>query len=359
METQEFTTETQEVEKDSAAIETTTESDVTTDTEQETLSADSEKGLKETLLDIKNSKKTTKATTESTPQAAESEWQPSYKYKVNDKELEFDETLKPLVASAEVEKKIRELYEKSAGIDEIKSKRDHVLAERDELKNQYAEVSRKTENIVNELKKLGGHIKSDDLDSAFEQLNISPEKVKQWAIAKFQEDELPADQKAIIFQNRQLQKEKMAKDEAYQSLKMQIDQISYQNAVTELNLELSKPDIQNIINEFDTRVGQQGAFRAEVIRRGQWYESVHKQSPSTSQLVAEVSRLYGNSTMSKPGSVEYPQGQHQSQVIVQNQQTKPVITGFSGASSNKSPMRKTYNSLEDLRKAKEELQQQA
>jgi hypothetical protein len=51
-------------------------------------------------------------------------WKPSFKFKVKDKELEFDDFVKPIIKTKDLEQKFKDLYEKAHGLDEVKTSRE-------------------------------------------------------------------------------------------------------------------------------------------------------------------------------------------------------------------------------------------
>src|SRR5574343_1562020 len=71
-------------------------------------------------------------------------YQPTYKFKVKDQELEFDDLFKPLVTSKEAEAKIREFHEKYHGIEEVKKHRD-------EIRQNWESYRQNDEPVLNQL----------------------------------------------------------------------------------------------------------------------------------------------------------------------------------------------------------------
>lgn len=275
-----------------------------------------------------------------TPQA----YVPSFKFKVKDKELDFDDFVKPVVKTKDVEQKIKDLYEKAHGLDEVKTSRDSFKAQADEWKGKYTTVE-------TSLQTLGGYVKKDDFRSFFQALNIPKEKIIKYAIEELKYQEMPADQRAIL--DAQREKEQALEQTSFQNqtLQQQMAQMIQKQTEFELNQELTKSDVAQAISAYDTRLAKPGAFKAEVIRRGQYYEAVHKTSPPASQLVAEVLSLIGVQAQAQQGTEAASQGTS-SQTVQQSQ--KPVISSFQGSGA-KSPARKVPQSIEDLRKMRQQL----
>jgi len=276
---------------------------------------------------------------------AESAWTPNFKFTVKDKALEFDDFIKPIVKNKELETKIREMYEKAYGIDEVKSVRDTFKTQAEEWKGKYGQVEQS-------LQTLGGYVKKGDFRTFFQALNIPKDKIIQYAIEELKYQDLPADQRAALEQQRQSQAEFEQAQQQNQMLQTQMQQMAVQQATFELDQALNRPDAVQVAQAYDARAGKLGAFKAEVIRRGQYYEAVHKISPPASQLVAEVLNLVGVQAQAQQGSQATSIGTPSQ--VVQAQKDKPVIPAFQGGGA-KSPAAKIPTSIDDLRKMREQL----
>jgi hypothetical protein len=285
--------------------------------------------------------------------AALSDWKPNFKFKVKDKELEFDDTLKGLIKSKDLETKMRELHEKAYGLDDVK-------AGRDTLKTQLAEKSQQFEQVSTSLKALGSLVQRKDYDSFFQALKIPKQEIINYAIQELKYAELPADQKAAIDQQRRQQQELFQVQNQNQTYQQQLAELTVKQTNFEMDQAISSPEVKAIADSFDARVGKPGAFKLEMIKRGQFYENVHQVSPPASQLAAELISLIGSQTPAQPGVIQNSQGtQSQQAQVVQNQAQKPVIPSFAGGSSTKAVTKKVPTSVEDLRKLRQErLQQQ-
>ena len=286
---------------------------------------------------------------DSAAQTVVDDWKPNFKFKVKDKELEFGDDLKGLIKSKDLETKMRELHEKAYGLDEVKGTRDQVKQQLQAEQQKYGQVEQS-------LKVLGDYVQKKDFHSFFKALSIPKEDIIAYAIQELKYAELPADQKAQIDQQRQLQDQLRTEQSHSQQIQQQMSQLSVQQTNWELSQELGKPDVNQFANAYDTRVGKPGAFREEIIRRGQYYENVHKISPPVSQLVTEILNLAGH-TPNPQGVGAIPQQNGQaSQFAPNQQQPKPVIPSFAGASATKSPTKKVPTSIADLKQMRQDLQ---
>lgn len=273
-------------------------------------------------------------------------WSPNFKFKVKDKELEIEDLFKPLVKDKNSETKVRELYEKAHGLDEVKTSRDTFKTQAEEWKGKFTQVE-------DNLKTIGSYARKGDFGTFFELLNIPKEKIIQYAIEELKYQELPPEQRQAIEQQRKLQNDYETQTQQNQTLQQQMANLVTQQATMELNQALATPETVSSIAAFDARAGKPGAFKAEVIRRGQYYEAVHKISPPASQLVTEVLQLVGVQTQA-------PQGTDATSQVAPGQGSttqKPVIPSFSG-SSTKSPVQKVPTSIDDIRAIRQQRVQQ-
>jgi hypothetical protein len=122
----------------------------------------------------------------------------------------------------------------------------------------------------------------------------------------------------------------------------------------ELSFELAKPEIAQFVQSFDERVGKPGAFHQEVLKRGAYYEAVHKTTPPAQQVVQEVAQLIG---FQMAGGNPAVQQQTNVAATPAPATKKPVIPSFNGSGST-SPTRKVVTSTADLRKLRQSMQAQ-
>lgn len=272
-------------------------------------------------------------------------WKPSFKFKVKDKELEFDDFVKPIIKTKDLEQKFKDLYEKAHGLDEVKTSREAFKQQVEEWKGKYSQVE-------NSLQTLGAYVKKGDFRTFFQALNIPKDKIIQYAIEELKYQELSPEQRQQVDLQRQQQTEFEMAQTQNQTLQTQMAQMIQRQTEMELSQELAKPEIVSAITAYETQLGKAGAFKAEVIRRGQYYEAVHKISPPASQLVSEVLALVGVQAQTQQGSQAASQSTPSQ--VVQNQQAKPVISSFQGGGA-KSPAKRVPTSIEDLRKMRQQL----
>jgi hypothetical protein len=266
---------------------------------------------------------------------------PNFKFKVLDKELEFDEFLKGVIKDPETEKKVRELHEKAYGLDSVK-------ADRSTLRNELAQTKEKIGRTDAALETIGNYVRQGDFDSFFEALRIPKDHILKYALQLVQREQDP-NVKAQWEANRQAQQQAQHYQTEAQRLEQEKRQFYTQQGEFELSQAISRPELAGIVQTYDTGIGQPGAFRSYVIRIGQALEA-QGHEVSVEQAVQEAVR---HLQAVNPSLASTPMGQQQQtagRVVQPNQ--KPVIPNVQGRGT--SPVRSTYRSLDDLRKLAKE-----
>lgn len=264
---------------------------------------------------------------------------PNFKFKhVNgdgkDAEAEIDDLFKPLVKSADVEKKIRELHEKAYGIDFVK-------ADRGKLQQTHAQVSGELAELKAGVDQLRTFVANRDLDSFFEGLQIPQNLVLQWALEKAQYAKMTPEQRAQVDARRDQTRQLSTLQQQNQSLAAQAQQASAQARTQELDMTLTRPEIAATVTAFDSRAGRAGAFRSEVIRRAQHHALTTGEDISAEAVIMEMTAMYAP-FLAAATAPAAPQGQ-----ATTTTQAKPVIPNIGGRGT--SPAKKVPKSLDDLR----------
>jgi hypothetical protein len=264
---------------------------------------------------------------------------PNHKFKVLDKERDFDDWAKAGIKDADTEKKVRELYEKAYGLDFVKQERQTIRSELDATRQKVQEQDKAIET-------LGSYAKSKDWDSFFEALSIPKNDILSYALALVQREQMPPEQKAQWEASRQAQQQAKYYQEQNQQLQSSQQQFMVQQREWELNQEISKQDYSGVVQAYNAGMGNPGAFRDYVVKIGVAYDA-QGQDISVGQAVAEaVKHLRAvNPSLGMP-----QQTQAVSQVVAPS--NKPVIPNIQGRGT--SAVKSTVRSLDDIRaKAKE------
>ncbi len=270
---------------------------------------------------------------------------PNFKYKVLKEEKEIPEWARPFVTSADVEKNVRELFEKADGIEAVKTHRDQLVQENETMRTEWAPVIQNVQTVV-------GHLQRGDMDSFFEALNIPEAAVLKYALYRLQLKENPQ-QLAAHEQMRQMQLHNLQLQQQLEQSNSGYTNIAVQTREIQLDTHLGRPEILTAVQSFDQRVGKPGAFRTEVIKRGKMYAAMEQDAP-VEQVVSEVLQLIGwqgQNTQAQPnvqngaGGAAAPAAGAGTPVAGQAKPTLPNVRG-----KGTSPAQKVFRSTDEIRK---------
>ena len=289
---------------------------------------------------------------EITSAPTEEAYKPNVKYKVMDKEFEIPKQFHSLMKDAESEKMVRELYEKAGGLDVVKTKLADTRTERDKFQQESTQIKASIDglrSVYQSAMQTGNLLK---LDTFFERLKIPEQVIMQYALAKVNFAELPAEQRQLI--QSQMQSEKQAEMLATQNQQYQQQVAAQMQATKAVQMEaaLARADISPIAEAFDTRQGKPGAFR-EIVRQHGEYRWNQGTDLTPDQAAQEVIRIYGLQAVANAQSAVAPQGNQTDasgqpsgkKVVQRTTATIPNIQGRSGAS----PLKGKPKSIEDLK----------
>jgi len=266
-------------------------------------------------------------------------YEPNFKFKYavdgsKQQEAEIDEFLRGVIKDEETEKKVRDLYEKAYGIDFVKQ-------DRDSLKDQYTKVQEEFTSQTQALQQAGAYVKHKDYDSFFKVMGIDKKDILEYAlgIAQYQQMD-PAQRQAYDAQINE--RSRLAQLELQnEQLTQNYQQFAARQREMELDNALMRQDVHGVASSFDQRVGRPGAFRDEVIKRGQLYAYQGHDVP-VDQVITELVGIYSTPTVNG-ATTQQPQMQQG-----QQQQPKPVIPNVQGKGT--SPVKRVPRNLDDIRK---------
>lgn len=263
---------------------------------------------------------------------------PDWKFKVKDKEYEIDEFLRGSVKDEESYKKLKRLYERSHGLDE-------VLQSRDQLKAQFEEVQptlKEYKQIVKSLNEISHYYNNGDLDSFFAKLQIPYEVLANYVREKSAQAQLPPQVQQQLERARQASQDAYNYQQRLMELQESQQQIEIQGRIQYLESVISSKagDVATKFNE--AQGGNPEAFRNFVIYRAQQLTR-ELGRPATAEEAVErakedLARLMGTQsapqpTPNQPGAVGA---------------TPPVIPNVKAGAQ--SPVRTPPKSLDDLKK---------
>lgn len=280
------------------------------------------------------------------PEGEPAAYTPNWKFKVLDKEYEIDEFARSAIKSAEHEQKMKELYQKAHGLDHIKPKYQQT---RETLSQVQARLQQEHEPLVSQIRQLGAEAQKGELEPLLQAFKVSDEVLFKAAQARLKYRELPAEEKARIDREKELSRKAAQGDQSVQTLQQAYVAQAVEFRSMQLDHALGKPEIQEIAQAMDARFGKPGAFRSEVIKRGQLAYISQRQDIPVDQLVKEVAAEWGPFVRGAQASANPATPTNTAGAAPQ----KKVIPNI--GSSQGSPARKEVRSIADLKKLAAEM----
>ena len=270
-------------------------------------------------------------------------WEPNYNYRYGDDEYEMDERVKALIKDPETNEFVRDMVERAHGVDLLKEQRQHLREEVGQLKH----IESQRQNAVNQMTQL---LQQGDIRAFTKAWGITPEQVRQLAFEDMRVQEMPPEDRAAYDRQQQVQEQAWALQQQNQQLQQRYNHMAVNQREGELQNVLHNERYSTAAQSFDERAGRPGAFREEIIKRGQYYAQVHQKDVPPNILADELLTYVGQPqpTQSQGG---YAQPQAKKPVMqVQQKPTLPQIRGNSG-----SPIKSKVRSIADLKKLASEL----
>lgn len=278
------------------------------------------------------------------PAVEEPPYTPNFKFKASDKEYEFDPLVQKFVKTPDVEKHLRELYEKSYGLDTVKGRFQ-------DLKTRYEEASTTNQQLLGGLQDLRESYQSGDFDSFFKKLNIPQEKVLQWVLDKAHYNQLPPEQKAILDSRKSAEERARMLEKQNETLQTTHMEQLTQAREYALSVGLERPDVKQFAEAYEAARGP-GKFKELVISQGQLAYYTKGVDISPEEAIKAAMDLVGVQQMqqqqaAKPVPQYIPPVRDEPKTV----KTLPKVEGKSSAS----PVSRKFKSLAELKQYSKEL----
>jgi len=267
---------------------------------------------------------------------------PNTKFKVMGQEKAFDDFLIPVIKDADTEKKIREMYERSHGLDSVKGDREQLRAKINEIEPSY-------NRIIGELGRAQKAIESDDFETVAESLGLSEQTVLKWAHHIVKKSEMPEDQKRLHAQARETQRRAEQLEAEKEQWTQQQSSYAVQQKEAELVGVMSRPDVAQAVQQFDNGMGYAGAFRDAVIQYGKAMSMGGTDISAEAAVEGVLKQMRAvNPSFGVLGGQTNP-----NIVAPSNKATLPNIKG-----TGTSPIKQRPKNLDDLRKIARSFQEE-
>jgi len=274
------------------------------------------------------------------------EWKPNFKVKAYDKEFEIPEKFRGLITK-ENEADFRDAFEKAYALDVMKEKNQKIR----ETNEQYQKrIETEYAPKLQRFEKLAKFIEKDDFDSFVENSNIPglEEKMQKWMLRRLQLRDLPPEQQALYNDARAAQVKAYQLEEENAGYKQQFAQLSQEQQAKQVDAQLNdldnyvaQPGIEEVAKSFDTRLGQDGSFKLEVLRRAAVVAQQQQREVTVKEAVDDFVKMLG-------GTQAAPTLPNQNGQAPQVQTPKPTLPNLQGKAT--SPAIQKVKSLDDLKK---------
>lgn len=273
---------------------------------------------------------------------------PNFKVKVMNKEHEIPEMYRGLMKDAETEKQVREIFERSIGLDVVK-------AERARLQEEHKQVKGEHETLTRSLKTLSDFLNNGDLEAFFSSVKITDEQIMRYAAEKLQYGDLNDQQRRQYDEAREAKRRAYWEEQEKLSYQAQVEQFHVEQRQAQLSQVMSAPDVAHVVEAFDQRHGP-GSFQSEVIQLGQMIWSTQQRDATPQELVSHLARKYGAFIQPQQSQPQVPPSQpaqQQAPKAPQAPKQVPVIPTPS-SSGGVSPAQRTVRTTEDLERLYQE-----
>jgi hypothetical protein len=274
------------------------------------------------------------------------DYQPNFKFRVDEKEFEFDDRIRPLITDKESEEYFRDIYTKAHGLELVKQRAEEHKKKYQETSSQYGDLRNQFDHVQNTLQKINA-LKGDDFGTFQKVWEIPDAAILRRAseILGTHDNPEARDRVEKGYRDRieMLQYEDRINREGQvsQAMQRQLHEMKMDRALTD-------PEIQRFSKEYDRRVGQQGAFIEEVNRLGtiEFHQGRYLDPQvAVSQAFQRLSKLVPV-TETQPAS---------SQRKVTEQAPKAPLPNM-GSGRSGSAVKKKISSIADLRKLAQQME---
>lgn len=271
------------------------------------------------------------------------------KIKVMDSEVEVPAFLKDAVKDEEAANYVKELVEKSHGLDAVKEKRDHFKTQASEWEGKFNETNQELTKTNENLDFLDNLIKTGDMQTFQQYAGINDEAILKRAAEIIQYRELTPTQKAEYDRNIQSRQRQYALEFENQDLRQSQTNSEVQKTSDALDEQLSS-SFSDVASSYDKDNGY-GSFRQEVVKTAMAVEQRTGKSLSPQEAIQLTVRSFGLPLSQAPQNPEptqqpAPEVPVNERVVVRDK--KPTMTNVKAG--NKSPVKPKVKSIEDIRK---------
>lgn len=262
------------------------------------------------------------------------------------KEFMIDPKFASIMTDPESEKMVRELHEKAHGLESVKERFQEarqmvttVSTENREIKSSIG-LAKSTYNAA---VKSGNWLKLDDF---FALLDIPPENVLKYALAKVELNEMDPQQRQATLDRLEGDRRAERLQQETHSMAQDNASLAQANKQMQVDFVLAKPEVLALADAFDARVGKPGSFKEAIYREGSLAWANEKKDLPVVEAVERVIKNYGLQGISgaPAANATTPGGTAPKKPVVQRQ--TPTIPNINSRTA--SPLPSKPKSMEEL-----------
>lgn len=278
---------------------------------------------------------------EKAPEAAA--YNPDFKFKANNKEHEIPEMLRAVIKDAKSEEFVKKIFAKAYGLDAVKERYGSVREELQQVRQAHS-------SVMEQVSEARTAYQRGDMDTVFDTLRISPEKVLQWAVEKVQLSQMPPEQRQMLEGQKQAERQAYLQQKQMEQYGEQTMQQQAQYLSQMLELVLERPDYSAAAQAYDSRKNSPGAFRDLVIRVGESEHALTGKVLTPMEAAQKALEWLGETPRSATAPMAQPPAAATPATQTPEKKTLPNLAN-AGARNNSAPAKSKMKSLDDLKRA--------
>jgi hypothetical protein len=269
-------------------------------------------------------------------------YQPNYKFKAFGKEHEIDETFRGLIKDKDSEEKIRKFHEKAYAMEKFQE-------DRNKFKSEFEQFKTKVDPDLRAMNHFNNLLKNKDWDNFFGGLKVPEDEIFNWVQKRLELRNMDPAQRAQIEQASQARQQNYFYEQQMQQQQQSYQQLAVETRSMQLDSLMARQEVSSQAEKIDQAYGKIGAFRDLVIEEAanHWHRTGQDlpAEAAVQMAIQKFGRLVGAGS-----SVVVPQSGSPAPAQQAGQPTgnqAPIIPHVAG--SGRSPVKKAFKSLDDLK----------
>lgn len=212
--------------------------------------------------------------------AAEVTYEPNFKYKAYDEELEMDEWARTHITSKESEDQFRGLFAKAGGFDRLKEDHGSLKTQNDQVTVDYNEMYDRLETLE--------HLKVHAPALFFKEVGISHEQIISYVTNLIAQKEMSPQQLAGLETQDQAVLGQFQQGREVEALRNQNHALSRSGMESDINAVINaSPELSQLRQLVDSKV-EPNKFVSDVKRLGLEFHAINKRDTTALQAVNEI-----------------------------------------------------------------------